>query len=186
MQSSEDQFLNSVRANPVNARLLEVLPALEIPHCTLTAGCLFQTIWNLRSGNHASWGVKDYDVFYFDGSDLSWDAEDAIIKKAKHMLGDLSGRVEIKNQARVHLWYSEKFGRPYPRLARVEDGIDRYLVSCTRIGINVDDGTLYAPDGLEDMSNGVLRMNPANAQPDLFAKKCADYRSRWPWLTVHA
>jgi uncharacterized protein len=27
----------------------------------------------------AGWGVKDYNVFYFDDHDPSWEAEDAVI-----------------------------------------------------------------------------------------------------------
>jgi len=150
----------------------------------VTAGCLFQTAWNLKYGKDAAWGVKDYDVFYFDDDDLSWEAEDAVIRRARHVLGDVGQQVEIRNQARVHLWYFEKFGKSYPRLQTVEDGVDRYLISCTRLGIRVEDRALYAPDSLDDMWNGILRMNPLNAQPDLFANKSKDYRLRWPWLTV--
>ena len=67
---------------------------------------------------------------------------------------------------------------------RVEDGIDRYLVACTRLGIRIDNGSLYAPDGLDDMWNGILRLNPNNPQVDLFERKCRDYQARWPWLTM--
>ncbi len=183
MSISEADFLRFVLKNPVNARLLDTLPLLDLPHCTLTAGCLFQAVWNRKSGNDAAWGVKDYDVIYFD-DDLSWSAEDAVIQEARRVLGDSGLRVEIKNQARVHLWYPARFGKSYPRLTSVEDGIDRYLIACTRVGIRVKDRKVYAPDGLDDLWNGVLRMNPMNPQPEMFAKKCVDYRSRWPWLTI--
>jgi len=35
--------------------------------------------------------------------------------------------IEIRNQARVHLWYPRRFGAPYPQLASAEDGIGRFL-----------------------------------------------------------
>jgi hypothetical protein len=149
----------------------------------LTAGCLFQAVWNARSGRPADWGVKDYDVFYYD-TDLSWRAEDAVIRRTAALLGDDAATVEVRNQARVHLWYGERFGRPYPRLGCVEDGIDRFLVACTRVGLGLADGRLYAPDGLDDLWNGILRVNPLHPEPDLFARKCADYQARWPWLRV--
>lgn len=184
MPITAEQFLSYVRENPVNDRLLSALPSLRLPQCTLTAGCLFQTVWNLKSGNDPQHGIKDYDVFYFDDSDLSWEAEDAVIRRLRDAFGDLNGSLDIKNQARVHLWYSKTFGRPCPRLASVEDGIDRYLISCTRIGISVDDSRLYVPDTLDDMWEGNLRMNPLNAQRDRFDRKCQEYLSRWPWLKV--
>lgn len=184
MSITAKQFVSCVRENPINDRLLSVLPSLRLPQCALTAGCLFQTLWNLKSGNDPRHGIKDYDVFYFDDSDLSWEAEDAVIRRVRDAFDDVAGNLDIKNQARVHLWYSETFGRPCPRLVDVEDGIDRYLISCTRIGLKVESGCLYAPDTLDDMWDGILRMNPLNAQPDRFIRKCQEYVSRWPWLEI--
>ncbi len=181
---SEQDFVERIRQNETNRRLLEILPTLGLPQGTLTAGCLFQTIWNLKAGNAPNWCIKDYDVFYFDANDLSWEAEDAVIRKARELLGDLADKVEIRNQARVHLWYQEKFGSPCPPLRRVEDGIDRFLIACTLFGVNIDTGKVYSPNGFHDMWNGILRINPNNSQPDLFVRKCADYKARWPWLSV--
>jgi hypothetical protein len=60
-------------------------------------------------GPPLSWGVKDYDVFYFD-ENLSWEAEDAVIQQVSALTDDLGITVEIRNQARVHLWYEQYFG----------------------------------------------------------------------------
>jgi uncharacterized protein len=184
MPFSEQQFVEHVRKNPVNRRLLERLPSLELPQGTLTAGCLAQTVWNLKVGNKPDWAIKDYDIFYFDAGDLSWEAEDAVIQKARDTLGDLADKVEIRNQARVHLWYAQKFGSACPPLTRVEGGIDRFLITCTQVGINLENGAVYAPHGFNDLWNGILRINPHNPLKDLFVSKCADYRTRWPWLSV--
>lgn len=184
MSLNEQQFIESVRRNPINAELLSRLRALQVPQGILTAGCLVQTIWNLKSGYDPQYGIKDYDVFYFDDSDLSWDAEDAVIRRVQQAVADLPVKVEIKNQARVHLWYKDKFGAEYPTLQKAEDGIDRYLSLCTRVGIRLCDGSLYAPDGLDDMWNGILRLNPLNPQRTLFLDKCNQYLQRWPWLTI--
>jgi hypothetical protein len=164
-------FLNKACENPVIAGLLAKLPALDVEQCYLTAGCLFQTVWNYRSGLPLENAIKDYDVFYFNDQDLSWEAEDKIIRRANSHLGSLAKSVEMKNQARVHLWYRERFGRPCPELRSATDGIDRYLISCTCIGINVKTKALYAPNGLDDMWEGILRMNPRNPQADLFHRR---------------
>ncbi|MBK0021657.1 nucleotidyltransferase family protein [Ochrobactrum sp. S46] len=184
MSFSEQQFVEQIKRNETNRWLLEVLPIMKLPQATLTAGCLFQTIWNLESANEPNWAIKDYDVLYFDADDLSWEAEDAQIQKARELLGDLADKVEIRNQARVHLWYQQRFGSPCPQLKRVEDGIDRYLINCTRFGIGIESGAVYAPDGFDDMRTGILRINPNNLQMDQFLSKCADYQDRWPWLSV--
>ena len=177
-------FIECALQDPVNAALLERLPALSLPQAHLTAGCLFQAWWNRRAGRPVGWGVKDYDLFYFDDRDLSWDAEDAVIRRVQAAVGDLGATVEVRNQARVHLWYPDRFGAPYPQLRSARDGIDRFLVACTCIGIAVATGELHAPHGLEEMQAGILRPNPLTGQPQLFARKAADYRARWPFLTI--
>ena len=186
MRLTPDAFLSNAMRNPVNAALLARLRSLALNDCFLAAGCLFQATWNLQSGQPADWGVKDYDVFYFDDRDLTWEAEDAVIARVQKEVADLGVQVEVKNQARVHLWYRQRFGADYPQLRASRDGIDRYLVACTCVGIDVADGALYAPNGLDELERGVLRMNPRMQQPALFQRKAADYRARWPWLTVHA
>jgi hypothetical protein len=180
---SPEEFVAIALRNPVNAALLTRLPSLGLGQCHLTAGCLFQATWNFLSGRSTEWGVKDYDVFYFD-DDISWEAEDAVIRRVNGLFADLDARIEIKNQARVHLWYAQRFGGHYPPLRTARDGIDRYLVECTCVGIDVANGELYAPYGLQDIHEGTLRINPRNRRPDLFARKARDYQLRWPWLTV--
>ena len=183
-----DQFLRMVRANPVNAALLERLPALSLPQCHLVAGCLYQTVWNHRSGFSPTAHIEDYDIFYFDDADLSWEAEDAVIARVNAATADLRAAlgavVEVKNQARVHLWYEKRFGKPYPKLGSAREGIDRYLSLGTRVGIAAATGSLYAPDGLDETWRGILRINPLNPIPHLFLEKAQDLKRRWPWLTI--
>lgn len=181
---SVEDVIACARRDPVNAALLDRLPSLGLPQGYLTAGCLFQAWWNRLSGRPPGEGVKDYDVFYFDDSDLSWGAEDAVIRCVRAATADLDVEVEVKNQARVHLWYPARFGHAYPQLRSVRDGIDRYPVACTCIGIALDDGTLHARYGLDDMHRGILRPNPLMSAEDQFAAKAASYCARWPWLTI--
>jgi hypothetical protein len=176
-------LLARVRANPLNARILDGLADIGLPDCWLVAGCLYQTCWNLASGRPVDEGITDYDVFYFDDSDLSWEAEDREIRRLARLYGPA---VELRNEARVHLWYAERFGPGYPRLASARDGIDRFPVAGTCIGIGWRGGRLevHAPFGLDDMVAGVLRPNPLNPREDLFRMKAESYRRRWPWLRI--
>jgi len=41
--------------------------------------------------------------------------------------------IEVRNQGRVHIWYQEKFGTPYPALSKATDGIDRFLCDCAMV-----------------------------------------------------
>ena len=183
MPLTHQQLIAIASDDPVNAELIRRLPELGLEQCALVAGCLFQAVWNHRTGLPSGWGIKDYDVFYFD-TDLSWEAEDAVIKRAAALFKDLPATIEFKNQARVHLWYGEHFARPYPQLQSTRDGIDRYLIAGTCIGLELDSGELYAPYGLDDIDQGLLRINPLNAQAELFANKASSYQKRWPWLRI--
>ncbi|WP_269759621.1 nucleotidyltransferase family protein [Variovorax sp. E3] len=184
MTLTPEDLIAQAMQDPVNAALAERLPGLGLKQGFLTAGCLFQAVWNRGAGRPPGWGVKDYDVFYFDDSDLSWEAEDAVIRRVHAAVADLGATVEVKNQARVHLWYEQRFKAHYPRLHSARDGIDRYLIACTRVGIDLADGSLYAPDGLGDLAAGILRVNPLMPMPEMFAVKARDYQSRWPSLRI--
>ncbi|MSP83950.1 MAG: nucleotidyltransferase family protein [Alphaproteobacteria bacterium] len=182
-------FLRLVLRNPINRALLERLPRLGLPDSWLVAGCLFQTVWNIAAKRNPTADIKDYDIFYFDDRDLSWEAEDREIRRVQGDFSKVPAVVEVKNQARVHLWYGKRFGPGYPVLRSSKDGIDRFLVRCTCVAVRADgSGTfdVYAPYGLEERHRGELRPNPANQRPDLFFAKAESYRLRWPWLTVDA
>lgn len=197
---TESEFLDIVLTNTANRALLERLRLLRLPQCHLAAGCLFQAVWNHVSGRSAAWGVKDYDVFYFDAGDLSYAAEDAVIRRVREATADLGLEVEVRNQARVHLWYPQHFQEDYAPLRSAREGIDRFLVACTCVGIEAAGAqapaapdaplpasvcaSLYAPYGLAELAGGILRMNPQSPFPQLFQRKAASYQARWPWLTV--
>src|ERR1044072_8023406 len=119
--------------NPANDALLDELMRLGLPDAWIVAGCLAQTIWNLRTGRPLGHGIDDYDVFYFD-PDLSWAAEDRVIARLAETSARLGIRIEVRNQARVHLWYQQKHGVPYPALQPFHDGIDRFLLPCQQGG----------------------------------------------------
>ncbi len=183
MTLTVDTLLHLAMANPINAEITKRLPDLGVEQCMLTAGCLFQAVWNHRSNLPAAQGVKDYDVFYFD-TDLSYEAEDVVIRRAERLFQDLGVKVEVRNQARVHLWYGQRFGRPYPQLHSAKQGVDRYLVAGTCIGLEIATGEVYAPYGLADLEQGLLRVNPLHPELELFAHKARSYQARWPWLRI--
>ena len=46
MVLTTENFLNLTLENVINIELVSRLPQLGLDQCMLTAGCLFQTIWN--------------------------------------------------------------------------------------------------------------------------------------------
>src|SRR5258708_6682130 len=171
----EAEFVGQVKRNRANREILARLPELATPHAFLVAGCVFQMIWNITSGGTPDDDIKDYDIFYFDDRDLSWEAEDRVIRRCSELFVDLGVVFEARNQAAFHLWHEQRCGVPPPRLTSTEDGIDRFLVPATCVGLRPrhDDLELYAPYGLDDLYAGILRPNPINDQPRLFEAKVA-------------
>ncbi|GAA4019671.1 nucleotidyltransferase family protein [Deinococcus rubellus] len=179
---TEAEFRATVLSNPVNAAIIERMPQLGEAQLYLVAGCLFQGVWNVRSGRPAGQGIRDYDLFYWD-ADTSYEAEDAVIRRAETLFADLGVLIEVRNQARVHLWFGEKYGLPRPAIGSSQESIAQFLVECTCLGISAS-GEVYAPHGFGDLASGILRPNPLNLTPALYAAKVADYRARWPWLRL--
>lgn len=183
----ETCFLSEALLNHNNTAILARLPELQLPQSALVAGCLFQVVWNVKSGHAPTHAIKDYDIFYFDADDLSEEAERKAQREAEALFKDLNITVEVCNQARVHHWYEGYFGFPYAALDSTAEGISKFLVECTCVGIAVDAvgrQRLHAPYGLEDLYAGILKPNARCNHRQLFDAKAASYQSRWPWLTI--
>ncbi|WP_338416398.1 nucleotidyltransferase family protein [uncultured Sphaerotilus sp.] len=178
----QDRFLSDILQNRHNRAILDRWSALALPDGWLVAGCLFQTVWNLQAGRDPAADIKDYDLFYFDATDTSEAGERDRQAHVDAVLGDLGVVIEVANQARVHLWYESYFGQLYRELRSARDGIDRFLVPATCVGVRP--GECYAPNGLALLYDGLLTMNPLTPHRDLFERKAASYRARWPWLRI--
>jgi hypothetical protein len=181
------RFLELALANPVNGAILERAGQLAVPDWWLTAGALFQTVWNVQDGRAPSAGIRDYDLFYFDAGDLSWEAEDRVISLAALLFADLEATVEVRNEARVHLWYEEHFGVPAQPFTSTKDAIDHFASTtcCYAVTRQVDDGlVVYAPHGYDDLFAQRVRPNPRLAPREVYETKAARWLQQWPGLTV--
>jgi hypothetical protein len=176
------KFLTDVLRNSNNAQIIERWDALNLIDGWLVAGCLFQTVWNVLSGHPPESKIKDYDFFYYDPSDLSAAGESAAQRHVEVVLEDLGITVEVANQARVHCWYEEHFGHPYAPLSSAKEGIDRFLIPGTCVGINAYE--VYAPNGLHLLYEGRLTINPLTPHQPLFIEKATSYQQRWSWLSI--
>jgi uncharacterized protein len=183
---NQDQFLTAALQNPANEIIAEELSRLALPDAWLVSGCLVQTAWNVLTCRAVDYGINDYDVFYFD-PDTSWEAEDKVIRTLAAQFTSRGIAVEARNQARVHLWYPEKHGLPYPELRCSTEGIDRFLTKNTQIGIRRTQAgyEVYAPNGYDDVATLIVRPNPGpNFSAANYAAKAARWKALWPEITV--
>lgn len=181
----EHELFEALRASDPLRETLDRLPELRMRDCHLGAGCVAQTVWNRRHGESLGSGITDYDLVYFD-PDLSEDAERATRDHVRTVLGHLGVALDVKNQARVHLWYRERFGyavRPY---ASVHDAINTWPTTATAVAVGNDAGRLgvYAPFGLDDLFAGVVRANRVQITREIFTSKVRRWTRHWPNLVV--
>ncbi|KAH7126398.1 hypothetical protein B0J13DRAFT_148267 [Dactylonectria estremocensis] len=187
LHSQLHHLRTTLSSNPTLLRVLSHAAKLNPPNWYLAGGAISQTIWNSVSGQPPETGISDYDLVYFDDSDVSWEAEDAVIQTSKNLFADEAVEIEIRNQARVHLWYSSKFGVPCPRHSSVEAGIDTWISTSAMIGVRLlEDGewSVYAPRGLSDFYSMIVRPNPILGSVEAYNRKAARWRAIWKGLTI--
>jgi hypothetical protein len=158
-----------------------------LPDSRVFSGAVYQTVWNARTGRAPEYGIKDYDVGYFD-PDTSWEAEDVWIRRvAKAVAPPLRDLVEVRNQARVHLWFEAHFGEPYAALSCTDEALERFVAPAFAVGVRLeadDTISIAAPFGLEDVFALRLRPNPRRPLAVGWAKAVANAQARWPEVRV--
>lgn len=177
----------ALRRNDTLTDVLARAAAMDLPGWYLVAGCLYQTVWNVVTGQAPEAGILDYDLAYFDPSDLSWEAEDAVIQAGSKVFGHLPQPVQIRNQARVHLWYEQKYGVPCLPHESTEAAIDTFEATTACLGVHLAPGgqwRIYAPHGLADVFNLLVRPNPVLAPRRVYEIKTGRWQRQWPALTV--
>jgi hypothetical protein len=151
------------------------------------AGAVTQTVWNYIFGNELTYGIDDIDIVYFNNNDLSESAEDVVIKTLLHKLKHVPFRLDIKNQARVHVWYKSKFGYDMVPLTSVQDAIDKWPTTANSIGLRINrlnNMELYAPFGLDDLFSGIVRPNKSQITPEIYYGKVHKWIKKWPDLKI--
>lgn len=169
---------------------MEVLrraPVLDLPNWYVGAGAVAQTVWNELHGYPLDHGLKDCDLVYFDPH-LDARTQDAYRQRASELFASLPVEVELTNEARVHLWYREEFGRDIPPYLSTEDAINTWPTTATSVGVRYHAGLfhIYAPYGLDDLLGMVVRPNKVQAPREVYERKARRWKSVWPRLEIVA
>ncbi|QYF86317.1 nucleotidyltransferase family protein [Brevundimonas sp. PAMC22021] len=185
--SLEQRLIEIVRADPDLMTVLRTMRDLDPPDWLVFSGAVYQSVWNALTGRPPGQGVKDFDIGYFD-PDTSWDAEDAVIRRvADAFEPGLRERVEVRNQARVPLWFPAKFGEAYGPLDSTGEALARFVAPAFAVGVRLeaDDAlTVVAPFGLADVFDMVIRPNPFRPLAKDWNRVVERAKARWPELTI--
>lgn len=189
--SLEDRLIDIIHGVPTTMQVLRVIRDLQLPDAMIFSGAIYQPVWNHLTGRAPDYGIKDYDVAYHDASDTSYEAEDRVIQRvAAAFEQPLRDLVEVRNQARVHLWFATKFGadEPYPPLENSAAALKRFVATafCVGVRMEADDAlSVFAPFGLQDLFALHLRPNPLRVKgAGGWERTTASAQARWPEITV--
>jgi len=187
MSDLEARLIDIVRADQALMHVLKGVRDQDLPDWRIFSGAVYQSVWNALTGRPAGYGVRDYDVGYFD-PDTSWDAEDVIIKRVAAAFDEpFRSTVEVRNQARVPIWFPAHFGEPYDPLSGTDEALERFVSPAFAVGVRLekdDSVSVAAPLGLDDIFALTLRPNPNRGVARDWARVIEKARARWPELRV--
>jgi hypothetical protein len=180
-----DKLEVALRQNKWLGEILERFEEIGLPDSWLVAGGIAQTIWNLGCGQPAEFGLKDVDFIYFDEQDLSLEAEFDHERHLRDLFRHLPVKLDVKNEARVHLWYEKRFGYAITPYLSSADAIATFPTTATAVGVRWIRGKLEccAPFGLDDLFGLVVRPNKRQITRAIYEAKVDRWRSIWPRLT---
>ena len=175
-----------IMENAVLSTIIKKAPKLELKHYYIGGGCIAQTVWNYQNGLDLLYGISDVDLVYYDPSDLSYDAEDCVVKAGGVLFREAPLPLDIKNQARTHLWYEKSFGYPLNPYPCVEAAINSWPTTATSVGVRLigQELVVYAPYGLNDLFGQIIRANKTQITETTYRDKADKWLKKWNTLTV--
>lgn len=189
MTEAQVRRLTSVLANSaLLAPVLRRWTDIRLPNGWLAAGAVAQTVWNVAHRFPPEANIRDIDLIYFDADDLSAEAEARHEARIRGLFADVGVAVDVKNEARVHLWYQAKFGYSIAPYGSVEEAIATFPTTSTAVGVRAYGSLLdiCAPFGLDDLLGLVVRPNKAQITRAIYEAKVARWRLCWPELKTYA
>ncbi|MDH4384577.1 MAG: nucleotidyltransferase family protein [Caulobacter sp.] len=186
--SLERQLEEIVRAAPSLMTALRQSRSFGLPDWLIVSGAVYQRVWNHLTDRDPDHGVRDYDLVYFDASDVSYEAEDVEIRRARdHFQPPLDQLIEVRNQARVHLWFEDHFGQPFSPLSSTAEALERFVAPAFSVGVRLepdDQLTVRAPYGLEDLFAMALKPTPGRPLARDWNRIITSVETRWPEISV--
>lgn len=176
-----------VRGSESLMTALRLARGLDLPDWLIVSGAVYQKVWNHLTGRDPDYGIRDYDLAYHDASDVSYEGEDVHIKRAALLPAPFDEQFEVRNQARVHIWFEDHFGEPYEPLMNSAEALSRFVAPCFGVGVRLeadDSLTIEAPFGLEDLFSMTIRPNPHRGLAKGWDKIVKSARERWPEVKV--
>jgi hypothetical protein len=164
------ELIDLAHQNPWLNTVLTRAHELGLPNWYVGAGALCQTVWNDAHGYSLTEHISDIDLVYFD-SDLLEESESKHTLNAQRLFSDIPRRIDLKNQARVHLWYAARFGYTIAPYTSVEQAMATWPTTATAVG-------------LDDLFKLVVRPNKLQITRAIYEAKVSRWQKHWPKLQI--
>lgn len=190
LQPDSQRLHEMLSQNPILNEILTRFDEVNLPNAYLVAGCVSQTIWNITLGRAPNENLSDIDIIYFDDIDLSGASEELHENRLRalfeNVLAPHNLQLDVKNEARVHLWYRSKFGFDIPPYTSAHQAIQCFHSTAACIGVRTENGAFdyYAPYGTNDLFALTARANKTQITQDVYEAKTARWSKAWPELTI--
>lgn len=190
LQPDSQRLFEMLSQNPILKEILTRFDEVSLPNAYLVAGCVSQTIWNITLGRDPTENISDIDIIYFDDIDLSGESEEHHETRLRALFNNVTAphnlQLDVKNEARVHLWYKSKFGFDIPPYTSAHQAIQCFHSTAACIGVRAKNGIFdyYAPYGTHDLFTLTARANKTQITQNVYEAKIARWSKAWPELTI--
>jgi hypothetical protein len=166
-------------------QVIDAIPELGLPDCYVGGSCISQTVWNLAHHKEPHADIKDIDLVYFD-DDLSEEKEQHEQARISTIFQNNFIDIDLKNEARVHLWYRDVFGYDIQPYRSSEEAILTFPVIASVLGVRRESDTykIYAPHGLNDTFSLIIRANKKQITKEIYEAKLSRWQQAWPKLEI--
>jgi uncharacterized protein len=176
-----------VRGEPWLLGVLAAARACGAPDCWVGGGVPRDLVWDQLHGGFDPARVKDVDAAFYDPSDLTPEADQAVEATLRRLAPQVPW--DAKNQASVHLWYQQRFGHAVEPLRSAPDGVATWPETATAVAVRLDDNDqlqITAACGLEDLLQGVCRRNPRRVSVEWYRHRvlAKQVATRWPNVQI--
>ena len=176
-----------IRSTPWLMSILETVRACNPPDWFVGAGVIRNLVWDHLHQYQTPTPLADIDVIFFDLQNVLPERDHMVQQQLASRLPHVPW--EATNQAAVHLWYEGTFGFSVPALHSSEEAVGTWPETATSVAVRLlatDEIHIFAPCGLSDLFNMVLRRNPCRFTQEQFAQRLHSKQiwRKWPRVQV--
>lgn len=180
-------LINIIKEDSLLSEIADLLSRYHKNSCYIGAGSIAQTVWNLKTNKPTGYGIEDIDIIFYNKDELDENCETEIYNYLKSNLRDKSICLDIKNQARIHLWYKNKFGYDITPYISLESAVNTWPTTASAVAIRKhtdNDWEIYAPYGLDDLFQLKVKANNRQITEDIYNMKLKKWKTKWEELDI--